>query len=79
MGIGRDRMKEIDCPVCLEVIEFKELKDGLNIECPFCGEELILINFEEEWELIEKEEILGWYEEEETFEECLEEDLIYDN
>ena len=72
-------MKEIDCPVCLEVIEFKEVKDGLNIECTFCGEELILINFEEEWELIEKEEILGWYEEEETFEDNLEEDLIYDN
>lgn len=66
MRIGRDKMKEIDCPVCLEIIEFKELKDGLNIECPYCSEELILINFENEWELIEKEEILGWYEEEES-------------
>ena len=27
MRIGRDKMKEIDCPVCLEIIEFKELKD----------------------------------------------------
>lgn len=78
MGIGRDKMKEIDCPVCLEVIEFKEVKDGLNLECPFCEEELILINFEDEWELIEKEEILGWYEEE-IFEGSLEEDVIYDN
>ncbi len=78
MGICRDRMKEIDCPVCLEVIDFKEVKDGLNLECPFCGEELILINFEDEWELIEKEEILGWCEEE-IFEGSLEEDVIYDN
>lgn len=38
--MDRDRMKEIDCPVCLEIIDFKgEVKDGLNIECPFCGED----------------------------------------
>ena len=45
------------------------IKGWFKYRVPYCSEELILINFENEWELIEKEEILGWYEEEEIFEE----------
>ena len=54
----------LECPVCGEMVEAGKPKDGAVVECPECETELEVVNFDDEWELVEVGEEEDWEEEE---------------
>jgi len=45
----------MECPICLERIDIKNLEVGEEITCPACGAKLEIHQYQGEWELWEIE------------------------
>ncbi len=46
----------MECPICLEKIDIKNLEVGEEVTCPACGAKLEIHKYQGEWELWEIDE-----------------------